>query len=407
MRNSPERTAWTILGASFALFCLLVSGVPLAVRAYLLSSTTDETASMQVIAGTVLVQEPNGSAPIGVTASAQGWELTPGDEMLTDSSSWATLDLFDRSSAILYSNTQAKLVKSHAPRFGVSKAPNKIVLDLTGGLMRVGVALPGTRSTEFRVLTPHTEIVLGEGSYRIEVANEGTQLTVARGQALVGRDGAQTAVPQGTRTSVDLAGVASEPVPAERNLITNGDFQEPLATGWTTSTVAYPPTIQPPTVEVVESTGRNAVRFLRREPDNGKHTEVATVQQLNVDARDFTRLVLSLDVMLNFQSLSGGGQLSSEYPVQVRLDYKDRWGNDKFWTHGFYYQNEAGYPIALDPWGQPFGEQIPPSVWYPFESGNLLEMLGENGPAHLTALTIYASGWNYEGLVSEVQLIAE
>jgi hypothetical protein len=407
MRNNPERRAWTILGASFALFCLLITGIPLATRAYLLNSTTDEEARMQVIEGTVLVQDPNGSAPIGVTASAQGWELSPGDQVITDSSSWAALDLFDRSSAILYSNTQATLADSHSPRFGVSKEPNKIVLYLTGGLMRVGVALPGERSTEFWVRTPHTDITLDEGSYRIEVDNEGTQLTVVRGEALAGRDGAQTSVPQGARTWVDLAGVASSPVPAERNLITNGDFQQPLATGWTTSTVVYDPTIPPPSVEVVESADRNAVRLLRRESDDGKHTEVAIEQALDVDARDFTRLVLSLDVMLNFQSLSGGGQLSSEYPLQVRLDYKDRWGNDQFWTHGFYYQNEAGYPIAQDAWGQPLGEQIPPAVWYPYESGNLLEVLGDNGPAHLTGLKIYASGWNYESLVSEVQLIVE
>jgi hypothetical protein len=165
--------------------------------------------------------------------------------------------------------------------------------------------------------------------------------------------------------------------------------------------------IQPPKVEVVERGGREAVRFVRRESDNGNHTEAAIEQRLDLDVRDFTRLVLSLDVMLSFQSLSGGGQLSSEYPIQVRLDYKDRYGNDKFWTHGFYRQNEAGYPIALDPWGQPFGEQILPSVWYPYESGNLLELLGDAGPAHLTGLKIYASGWNYEGFVSEVQLIAE
>jgi len=407
MRKNPERAAWTILGASFAVFCLLVSGIPLATRAYVLNSTTDEKARMQVIEGTVLVHKPDGNAPIGVTASAQGWELSAGDEVITDDSSWATLDLLDRSSVILYSNTRATLVDSHAPRFSASKAPNKIILNLTGGLMRVGVALPGKRSTDFRVLTPHTDIILGEGSYRIEVVNDGTQLTVVRGEALVGRDGAQQAVPQGTRTWVDLTRVAGEPVPAERNLIVNGDFQLPLATGWMTSTVVYDRAIQPPKVEVVESGGREAVRLVRRESDNGKHTEVAIEQRLDLDVRDFTRLVLSLDVMLSFQSLSGGGQLSSEYPIQVRLDYKDRYGNDKFWTHGFYYQNEAGYPIAPDPWGTPFGEQIPHSVWYPYESGNLLELLGDAGPAHLTALKIYASGWNYEGLVSEIQLIAE
>jgi hypothetical protein len=99
--------------------------------------------------------------------------------------------------------------------------------------------------------------------------------------------------------------------------------------------------------------------------------------------------------------------LSSEFPIIIGLDYKDLWGNDKFWTHGFYYQNRDSYPIAPNAWGQPSGEKIPRGVWYPYESGNLLELLGENRPAQITGLTVYASGWNYDGLVSEIQLIAE
>jgi hypothetical protein len=46
-------------------------------------------------------------------------------------------------------------------------------------------------------------------------------------------------------------------------------------------------------------------------------------------------------------------------------------------------------------------------VWYPYESGNLMELLGDNRPARITGITVYGSGWNYDGLVSEVQLIVE
>jgi hypothetical protein len=147
--------------------------------------------------------------------------------------------------------------------------------------------------------------------------------------------------------------------------------------------------------------------LLQSRSNPGDHTEVAIHQRMERDVRDFDRLEVSLDVKLEFQSLSGGGLLSSEFPIIVRLDYKDLWGDDKFWTHGFYYQNNANYPIAPDPWGRPTGEQVPRGVWYPYESGNLLDLLGENQPASITGLTVYASGWNYEGLVSEIQLIVE
>jgi len=271
----------------------------------------------------------------------------------------------------------------------------------------VGVALPGERATRFEVMTPHTVFVLEEGSYRIEVTNQGTQVTVDRGQAMVRGKDYRMVVPQGTRTLVDLTGEATAPLPAERNLVANGDFQQPLETGWITRTMIIDPTAKPPTVQVVEDGGRQSARLVRREPDNGIHSEAAIQQKLDQDVRDFRQLEVLLDVKLDFQSLSGGGMVSSEFPVIVRLDYKDRWGNDQFWTHGFYYQNQAGYPIASDPWGRPAGERIPRDVWYPYESGNLLEVLGESGPVHITGLTVYGSGWNYDSLVTEIQLIVE
>jgi hypothetical protein len=404
MRKNPERVAWTVLSAAFITFCALIVGIPLSFRSYLLNATVPQDTQMQVIEGTVLVRKSNGGAPMGVTKAET---LAPGDEVITDATSWATLDLFDRSHAILYSNTDVELEQMRSPRFGMSPHPDRIDLNLTGGLVRVGVALKDERPTEFRVITPHTVIRLEEGSYRIRVNNQGTEVTVDRGRAVVGKDTSRSAIPQGTRTLVDLSGVPSAPLPAAQNVIHNGDFLQPLNTAWLTSTEVLAPSVEPPTIEVVEDGGRMAVRLIRREQDEGNHTQAAIQQRLDYDVRDFVRLEVSLDVKLDFQSLSGGGQLSSEFPVIVRLDYKDRWGNDQFWTHGFYYQNQAGYPIALDPWGQLSGEQIPRAVWYPYESGNLLELLGESGPVHITGLTVYASGWNYDSLATEIQLIVE
>jgi hypothetical protein len=389
---------------AFAIACVLIVGIPLGLRSYLLDTMEDRETLIQVIEGTVLVQKANGGDPSGVTESAV---LSPGDEVITDDRSWATLDLFERSHVTLYRDAKVMLDQAQSPRFSVSARPNEITLNVTGGTVRVGVALPLERNTEFRVTTPHTLVLLDEGSYRIEVANEGTQVTVVRGRARVSQEGSKLVILQGSRTWVDLAGEATSPLPATQNLVENGSFQEPLQSSWLTDTVVLDVSVASPTVEVVESGGRRSVSLVQREPDDGTHTEVAIRQELDQDVRDFVRLEVSLDVRLDFQSLSGGGQLSSEFPVIVRLDYKDRWGNDKFWTHGFYYQNRDGYPIASDPWGKPSGEQIPRGVWYPYESGNLLELLGESGPAYLTGITVYASGWNYESLVSEVQLVVE
>jgi hypothetical protein len=404
MRNNPERVAWVVLTAAFMTFCILAVGIPLGIRSYLLKSTENQDTELRVIEGTLLVQKARQSELTAVTSTAN---LSPGDEVLTDSTSWATLDLFERSHLTLYSNTNVKLGEIKSPRFEVSDETNRVTLEVTGGLVRIGVALPVHRATTFEVVTPHTQLRLDEGSYRIEVTNQGTQVTVVRGQATITTSAVRMILPQGMRTLVDLNGEAVNPMPAARNLIRNGNFQDPLATTWVTNTVVLASSVEPPQLEIVEEGSRRAVRLVRRDQQDGDHTEISIYQKLDQDVRDFVRLVVSLDVMLEFQSLSGGGQLSSEFPIIVRLDYKDRWGTDKFWTRGFYYQNQAGYPIASDPWGLPSGIQIPRGIWYPFESSDLMALLGDNRPAHLTGLTVYASGWNYDSLVSEIQLIVE
>ncbi len=404
MRRNPERVAWTVLCAAFIVFCLLVTGVPVAVRSYLLNASEDQQTLLQTIEGTILVQEENGSKPAGVTDSAM---LPPGVGVILDATARGTLDLFDRSHVTLYSNTSMYLERTEAPRFKVSDRPNKIALNLMAGLARVGVPFVGERETDFRVLTPHTTLQLQEGSYRIEVTNEATQVTVVRGQARVGTEASQVVLGQGLRTQVDLTGAPASSLPAAENLIKNGDFQQPLSTTWLTNTVVLTSSVMSPRIEAVEDGGRQAVRFLQEQARDGDHTEAAIQQKLDRDVRDFDRLEVALDVQLDFQSLSGGGLLSSEFPIIVRLDYKDLWGNDQFWTHGFYYRNPAGYPIAPAAWGGASGEQLPQGVWYPYESGNLMEFLAENKPAQVTGLTVYASGWNYDSRVSEIQIIVE
>jgi hypothetical protein len=97
--------------------------------------------------------------------------------------------------------------------------------------------------------------------------------------------------------------------------------------------------------------------------------------------------------------LSGGGVLSSEYPLILRMKYRDVYGSEAEWVHGFYIQNATNNPTNN-------GEQIPPDLWVPFEAGNLFETLDPK-PFFITSLQIYASGWDYDSSVSGVRLVVE
>jgi len=99
------------------------------------------------------------------------------------------------------------------------------------------------------------------------------------------------------------------------------------------------------------------------------------------------------------QSLSGGGYLASEYPLMIRVTYRDVYDSEAEWVQGFYYENPAGSPTT-------YGLQIPRDRWYLYESTNLLETLPIS-PYRIMKVRVYASGWDYESFVSDVSLIVE
>lgn len=229
-------------------------------------------------------------------------------------------------------------------------------------------------------------------------------MVVRFGEATVEANDRGVMVVSGQRT-VTLAGESPQlPVPAAQNLIANGNFVSPLGPSWEVDHFEATGEAVDGEAEIVTEGGRKAV-FLSRMGSDGAHTEVGISQVINRDVLDFESLTLRLDVKLLYQSLSGGGYLSSEFPLMVRIDFKDIYGIDRFWIRGFYYQNVDAYPIQPDTWGRPLGEQIPHALWYPYESDNLLTALGDIRPARIHSIRVYASGWNYQTMVSEIGLV--
>ena len=105
-------------------------------------------------------------------------------------------------------------------------------------------------------------------------------------------------------------------------------------------------------------------------------------------------------------ALPGGGLLGSEFPIMLRVDYKDAENNDRSWYHGFYY---APPPDNYILYNQPdnSSERIARFIWYPYESVNLLTTLGPAKPIFIKSIRIYASGWIYESMVANISLLAQ
>jgi hypothetical protein len=194
------------------------------------------------------------------------------------------------------------------------------------------------------------------------------------------------------------------PEPLARSMLVNGDFTKPLTVGWTvwTDQGGDGGNVNG-TAERVDEGDRWAVRFVRIGseplPGRGNHAEVGIRQTINEDLSDLaSSLTLQAEIKLINQSLSGGGYLSSEYPLILRVIYEDVYGSRAEWLHGFYYQNRESNPTRN-------GELVPRNVWYPYVSPNLKEL--NPPPAKIILVDIFGSGWDFESLVSRVRLVVE
>jgi len=422
MRKNLDRLVWGILIGAFLILCLLIVGIPLAVRSHLVNATVALPAMLEAISGTVLVQNPGAVEPVAVSIANSASQDVPrfrdlqaGATITTDNTSRAILT-FHRtgeaedivlSTVQLYNNTRVRILDSRSPRYKASPHADQIALAVDAGQVRIAAARFEQRSPRVEVHTPQGKVSVEEGSYSVRVADDQTMVVVRSGEALVAANDQAVTAQSGQRVAIAAGGGPQSPLPAAQNLIVNGDFVNPLEPAWQIDVLqTAADDADAGHAEIVTSGGRKAIFFSHMGKD-GVHSEVGVTQVINRDVLDFESLILRLDVKLLYQSLSGGGYLSSEFPIMVRIDYKDIYGIDRFWTHGFYYDNVEEHPIMDDAWGRPIGEQIPHAIWYPYESDNLVRAWGDIRPARIHSIRIYASGWNFQSMVSEVGLIAE
>jgi len=402
MRNNPDRLAWTVLLLAFATFCLLAVFIPLGVRWYLLNAMTPEVTAVTSVRGTVLAETHQANLPVPITDGSTA-ELEEASHIRTDSTSQAVLTFFNDSSVTLYGDTSLGLERARKPRFSFGRRPDTIAVELESG--RVRIASTSRSDLSFQIHTPHAVIDVGEGSYSIQVSEDGTQVTARQGNAWLVAGDEVVSLSTGERSMVNPGEVPASPLPAEQNLLVNGDFSAPLEGTWEVYEVEPPSAVVTTSVEIVDVGNRQALEFRSTGQDN-VHSEVGIVQQINQSVQDFDSLRVLLEVRLERQSLPGGGTLGSEFPIMVHLAYKDGSGSDRDWYHGFYYSPPPENWILYDA-PDNSSERVARFVWYPYESVNLLDSLGANKPVHISYIRIYASGWIYIARIADVALLAQ
>ncbi|MCB9140377.1 MAG: hypothetical protein H6642_18740 [Caldilineaceae bacterium] len=405
-RVNPERMAWMILLISFALFVILLIAVPLTVNYAVNHFTVAETAQLESTQGTLLLYPSVNAEPIAVTT--QQTDAGEGSRILAaDDSTQGTVGLMQDEdsgellgSVQLYPGTDLVLTRLRRPFFDRSKQPYQVQIRLDKGQARIFTNSSDRRPLSVELITPQGVMELTSGSYNIAVDEEGADMTVRSGEAVfTDLTGArQIAVAGDGLWSTGDTSVVKVAI-TERNLIRNGDFTQSMADSWRQYNIA--PNVENGTVSIIERDGRRVAHF-NRQGEEGVHTEVGIFQELNEDVNVFDELVIQLDVRLMYQSLAGAGYLNSEFPLRIEIEYVDIYGKELRWGHGFYYRDPDDVTRSV-----PDSSKIPAYNWYTYQSPNLMDVLAETRPARINSLRIYASGHNYQSMVSEIYLLAQ
>jgi hypothetical protein len=150
----------------------------------------------------------------------------------------------------------------------------------------------------------------------------------------------------------------------------------------------------------LEIDGRTAPMIAIERRLNATDNAVHGIQQrLDLPLSHFRELRLRVAFQVIYHSLSGGGVEDSEYPVIIKVTYRDRQNRSIAWYRGFYTHNESGFRT-------PNGELVEQGQWQLF-SKDLLRLNprpNEPEPVFLETLDIYASGHDFESVIASISI---
>lgn len=421
MRHNRERLAWSVLITACGLFCALAVGIPLGLRWYLLNSMLEGAANVDTTNGTLVVALPDQLGLVGVTESLDS--IGEGATITTDRSSEGLIEFPDPGgepalgALQIYGNSQIGLQLMQSPRFGISPHTHRIVLELAAGRIRARVPVDVARPVSLTVKTPQgTAIFEQPGSFLVEVIQNETSVVVREGKAAVTAQEKWVYLDEeeNPRTVIAEGQGPLDGLPAERNLIADGDFASGLAPDWSErgqKQVAEEPDAQ---VTITTASGGRAAKFSRTGAGLN-WAQVGIRQEINRDVRELSSLRLHLAVQVNSQDLFNCGALGTECPVMVKILYEDGGGGSYEWLKGFYTNSDPSgrTPTRCVTCSPPTTEEhdhLESGGLRTYDSPNLIEVFTlQSGaaPAVIRAIEIYASGHSFDSLVSEVELLAQ
>lgn len=385
---------------------------------YMRTATVAEPALAEPKSGTLAIESRSGI--LVLREGEPPLEVYEGATISTDASARAFVRFFDGSTVSLDPNAQVTLRRMRRPRFSSGDGRRSIELHLAGPAGAETHLWTGTTwgDLEFTVSTDeYGAVTLAPESHaRIDIGVHRMTVQLQDGKAEVVSAGVTESLEGDERVYVEAAGAPSSPVKGPQNLVVNADFDEPPReeTGWIFERwPAREQTTSPgESNHRVETDGRTVVSFVRS-GSQGSSADMFYRQFLGeVDVTYSSFIGVSATLLIEDQSLPGGGTQYTEFPLIVKLIFEVD-GDDYDWFVGFYV-----VPPELqgpdDSLLTAHHIEVPRDEWYTFESGNLLDETNPYGfsqhdppvprPVTLKRVEVVASGHDYSSKVDSVRV---
>ncbi|MEM8857840.1 MAG: hypothetical protein AAGD96_05940 [Chloroflexota bacterium] len=409
-----RRTAWMIVLLAFAVFLVIAISVPLFVSSWLRRSTRPLTTVAVANQGTLALISPTGETS-AILETEGGEFLNNGDNLITREADNGSIVVThpDTQELILrgqmYANTDLILGTADTSRFNISNLPDEILMVMNDGRLRL--TLPAEKEPiDYKIDLPHGSVIFsGPGQYSVQVMNGEAQISIFEGYATLTGEGAELEMAAGQRGILAAESGPAGPFATSRNLIFNGSFDQGLDF-WNAQDWFVELDDQPTGETKIETfTGDSSVRFIR--PGAG-HADASVRQILNQDVTDYELLELVVSMQIHGQTLWVCGQVGSECPLTIRLEYLDEQGIDRTWEQGFFADGQisGNAPDKCSTCTPPNNRHIrvqPGRVI--IQEIDILQSLALQGfspPAELKGISISSAGHAFDAEVFDISLNA-
>lgn len=429
------RRAWGFLASGILVFVLACGSVGGAGYWYRGHATEKRTVCVEVVQGDRAFVRPayqkNWSAVPARTdgsgcASGMPILLNELDSLQTRNGTQVLLTFWDNSTVHVFENTELQMTELRTTQY-ISRA-STVSLKQVRGLIRVALEPGDYRRSRFQVLAGNATVLMKEGdgsaggSFLVQVTPTETgddapvivRASIRRGLGAVRVAGYpdELRLEANEQTIVPPGGPAGEPTLARRDLLANGRFEPPATADdgpgqfarWTSiSTPGQVEGIFGSLSSVSDAIDNQPVGALEiaRSLSSTDPANTGLRQILDVTVTDLASLSLTADIRVFEQNVPGGGQVGSEFPIIVRINYYDSSGsiNTRIW--GFYVVPPTNGAIPANP-SLVRAELVRPGEWTPLRA-DLDKLVPQ--PVRLESIDIYASGQGYRARITNVAIV--